>query len=540
MAIGWSQPSGPQVWLDFDPPVQTAGQPPDGAGHQFGPLHAQQSRPIELLQLGPITLPWAINGHTGGHADWLSLVIYQVTNSTAVVQAAHVLLGLLLLGTVHRFLITNANPTAAGIGVMVLATNWSFLFYKKVLGGTEIFLQAAVLACLWGIWSRRWRGGKHGPLLLGVGIGLGIGAKLSFGITVIALFFTTLVMRWDKPAIRPPLPRGLWKPLLAILLLSAPVWISILHHHMGLPNEPRIRSHDFAGVQWERIWGGLDGKEQPARETLENLGFWLGDPMGFYRKAYGATGGGFTPWHAIGWCIVGLGAILGWRDRHPTPRTALLRFCTVFVVVQTALLFWIARDLHHLAQTTPVLAIVAGLAIEQIVALRSPRHSYARLRLASLLTVPTLVTGIQDLWRTDAVMRTIDVPTWTASGQADLQQMLRKAEVERLVVSDYESYGLLEVLLPEVQIEHAWGAASREHGDELGLSILDHAAGGHLLVVKASAPMIYSWPRSALSKPDRDRRKLQRLAQIGQLTVEEVAQLPGDRAILFQVRMTED
>ena len=136
VAIGWSQPSGPQVWIDLDPPVASAGVPPDGAGHQLGLLHAQQSRPVEQLRLGPFTLPWAINGHTGGHPDWISLAVYQITESAAVVKGIHVVLGLLLLMAVHRFWMINANPTAAGIGVMVLATNWSFLFYKKVLGGT--------------------------------------------------------------------------------------------------------------------------------------------------------------------------------------------------------------------------------------------------------------------------------------------------------------------------------------------------------------------------------------------------------------------
>ena len=92
--------------------------------------------------------------------------------------------------------------------------------------------------------------------------------------------------------------------------------------------------------------------------------------------------------------------------------------------------------------------------------LRSPRHSYARLRLASLLCIPVVIAGVQDLWRTDAVMQTIEVPTWTTSGQAELQQMIHEAEVGRLVVSDYESYGLLEVLAADVQVEHAWGMAS--------------------------------------------------------------------------------
>jgi hypothetical protein len=535
VAIGWSQPEPPQVWVELDPPIEAGGNPPSGAGHDLGPLSARQSRPIELLQLGPLTLPWAINGHTGGHADWPSLLIFMLTGSTALVQGLHVLLGALLLVLVHRFMRINASPTAANATAIILATSWSFIFYKKVLGGTEILLQASILLCLWAIWSRRWRGGSHGLLALGVGIGLGLGAKLSFGLSLIALFATTLVMRWDRPALRPPLPAALWKPFLALTLLSAPVWTTMIHHALAIPEEPRLRSHDYAGVQWQRVLGGLGGQDTTARESMDNLLFWLGDPMGFYRKAYGASGGAFTPWHAISWALITAGAILGWRDRHPTPRLALLRFCTVLLILQTSVLFWVARDLHHLAQTTPVLAIVSGLAIEQLASLRTPRRSYARVQLTALLCLPLVVTGVRDLIQTDPVMKTISVPTWTRAGQSQLQELITESKVERLVVSDYESYGLLEILCPDVEIEHAWGLASRAHGDPLSEAILTHAVGGHLLIVRPSAPMIYNWPRQALKDPSRDRKRLHALAQELDIQLEETGTLEDESAVLFRV-----
>ena len=73
--------------------------------------------------------------------------------------AFHVGLGGLIIAGVHRFLRVHGSRLAAGLGALFLATDWSFLFYKKVLGGTEILLQGAALGCLWALWSRRWRTG---------------------------------------------------------------------------------------------------------------------------------------------------------------------------------------------------------------------------------------------------------------------------------------------------------------------------------------------------------------------------------------------
>ena len=91
------------------------------------------------------------------------------------------------------------------VAALVLATDWSFLFYKKVLGGTELLLQAAALLCLWALWSRRWGGGRHGLLALGLGVGLGLLAKATFALSLGALVLTALLTRWDRPRLAAPL-----------------------------------------------------------------------------------------------------------------------------------------------------------------------------------------------------------------------------------------------------------------------------------------------------------------------------------------------
>jgi len=47
--------------------------------------------------------------------------------------------------------------------------------------------------------------------------------------------------------------------------------------------------------------------------------------------------------------------------------------------------------------------------------------------------------------------------------------------------------------------------------------------------------MRYNWPRSALAKPDRDRRKLAALALEAGLSIEEVGRLEDQGAVLFRV-----
>ena len=41
VAIGWSQPDAPTVFVNLDPPITSDGAPPQGAGHDIGPLSAR-------------------------------------------------------------------------------------------------------------------------------------------------------------------------------------------------------------------------------------------------------------------------------------------------------------------------------------------------------------------------------------------------------------------------------------------------------------------------------------------------------------------
>jgi hypothetical protein len=525
-AIGWGLGRSPAVFVSLEPPLWADGATAPTAADRKGPLVRSLVRPIERLELGDLRLALAINSYTGGPPDWPAQAVWLLTHSVRAVTVLHVLLGALLLALVHRFVRIHGSDIGAGIAALVLATDWSFLFYKKVLGGTEVLLQAAVLLCLWALWSRRWAGGRHGLTALGVGVGIGLLAKSTFGITLVALGLAALLTRWDRPSLRPPLPSGLWKPVLAVVALTSPLWVTALHHGLGPEPAVQLASHDTSALQWRRVLNALSFERAPTREGLGNISAWAGDPLGFLRDAYGAEGGGWTPWRAVGWVLVGVGALASWRDRHPTPRIALHRFCTVFLVLQVGLLLLVARDLHHLAQAAPTLAIVVGLSVETLAGLRTPVRSPARAGLALLFALPWMGTGAATLAHTDAVVQSIPVPTFTEAGQRELVDMLRRNEVRTLVAADYELYGVLELLAPDIRVEHAWGVVARE-GRAATPQLLRHAADGHLLVVRASAPMVYNLRADA--------KRLQAAAAEAQVVLDPVDRLSDDRAVLYRV-----
>ena len=138
-----------------------------------------------------------------------------------------------------------------------------------------------------------------------------------------------------------------------------------------------------------------------------------------------------------------------------------------------------------------------------------------------------VVAGVLTLRDTDEVVARIETPTFTATGQQELADLLSGHAIERLVVSDYESMGMLEIGSPEIQIDHVWGATSQLGREALG-PMLEHAVGDWLLVVRASAPMIYNLRPSAA--------RLEAAAEARGLSVERVAALSGERAVLYRVR----
>lgn len=515
--------------VSVDPLIWADGAATPSAGSTWGPLIASQARPIERLTLpGGLRLPLAINAHTGGLSDWPARLVYGLTGSAGAVRALNIALGALLIVLVHRFLARSASAVAAGVAAVFLATDWAFLFYKQVLGGTELTLQLAGLLCLLGLWRRRWAGGRHGLLLLGFGLGLGVQAKLTFVLSFAALALAALALRRDRPSTQPPLPSPKAAPLLALLFWTAPLWLTWIHHRLGVPASPHVNSHDFAGMQVGRVTAALTGAATPTREGLENLFAWAISPLPFFARAYGATGApAVSIGRIIGWGLLFAGVGFAWVDRHPTPRQALLRLTSLTLLLQVGLLWLVARDLHHLAMAEPTLALVVGLSTAELAARFGPQRSFVVTAVAALLCAPWAISGIDTLRRTDPVLSTISVPTFTAAGQAALVEMVRGAGVERLTLCNYEAMGVFELMIPEIAVQNAWGAASRAEADLLP-HLLRVAVGGHLLIVRSSAPMIYDrHPRAA---------DLRRAAESEGLTVEPVAALPDGAAELYAIR----
>ena len=315
---------------------------------------------------------------------------------------------------------------------------------------------------IWALWVRRWRGSPRGLLGIALAVGIGLHAKLTFVIVAGAVALSAVLLRHDRPPMGPPSGSSMPRALGALLLPLAPLVLANLHQTQIPP--PHIRSHDQPGLQLERVLGALQGQATPARESLTNIVAWIGDPLGFLGRTYGVDALSSPPWLLIGlgWSVTLLGIAMVWRQRHPTPREALLRLCSIILVTGISGLLFVARDLHHLAVMSVVVAMVVGLAADQIAGRWAPPRSSRRTLAALILVSPWLVSGVMQLQRTDAVVAQIDVPTFTRDGQAALAELLVRADSEQVWVADYETMGALELALEGslVEVVHGWGAAS--------------------------------------------------------------------------------
>lgn len=492
VSASWALKTPPEVVVDW-----RENQPIWADGHHSGPFVASQVRPLERIQLGPWSLPLAVNQYTGGPPDWPARWVFSTTGSLGAVTALHVLLGALLLVLVHRFLRFHGTDIAAAVAALALATDWNFLFYRKVLGGTEVLLQAALLLLLWAFWSRRWAGGRHGGEAIAWGVGFGLLAKATFFPTLLAFGIVALLTRSDRPATQAPAPIR-WGRCAGILaLLTAPLWISWLHHGWGIPADPHLVSHDYLGFQLERAWSGLFSDSQ-AREAPATLLWFLSSPLPWFKVAYQSSiestvAGGF-PWRSFAWIVPVAGSLLAWRDTQNSRTRALLRFMSLFVPLQL-LLLWVAnKDLHHLAQAAVPTAIWVGLATDRLAAKVSPPRSPKRAFLSLCLCLPLLIGGTQALRATDNALATTPIHSFTQQGQDSLKELVQSAKVTQLWASDYDLYGMLESHLPQVQVRHIWGELStrkRSRAESLH-QLLQAATGAHYLVIRPSAPMIYN------------------------------------------------
>jgi len=482
VAIGWTPGPPPQVAVNLDPVRWADGAVPATAGHRLGPWIASQARPIERLELpGLGAWPWMINAHTGGLPDWPARAAAAALGDAGA-RLAHLGQGLaVLLATLALGGRAAGARGALAVG-LCLASAWPFIFYRVALGGTENALLMAVVAGLWAVEGAR-AGRPWAPAVGALALALGMHAKWSFAASALAL--GALAAAGPRPA------RALGAGLGGALIGLLPAALSALHHRGAVPAVPHVFSHDFPAAQLARLGAGA----APAREQLlQNLRAWALEPLSFLERAYGATvDPGLLPpalpvgAAALGWAVLAAGSVISVRDGPdggPQRRAAALLF------VQVPLLLLLGRDLHHLGQAAPALALAAGLGAERL-SRRLPAPALL------LLLAPTVLSGAWALQRTDAALRTVPTLTFTRGGQAALAELVRAAGVRRLTVCDYEAMGALEPLLAGVEIEHAWGAASRRPFEpdvdaRFPEDLLAHAAGGHLLLLRASAPMVYN------------------------------------------------
>lgn len=528
--------------LDDPPPVVVAvvdGAPvwadpsrAPNAGHRLalGPLtlDAAQARPTASVGLGPTRWPLAVNAYTGGLWDWPARALATV-GGPGLGQAAGALLGFGLVVGVWATLRRHGAIVGAGAAALWLATDWNFVFYRRVLGGTEVGLLVGAVLVAAGLWDRRWRGGGLAPWAIALGLAAGLHAKITFVALLSGAVVASLATRWDRGPMGPPVPvpRRTWA-LAAVIVAAgvAPLVIAALHQGW-VPADPHVRSHDFPGLQAQRLWSGLTrlatGGDAPSREQAANVASFLLQPLAFFTRACGAAAQpGVSVGRAIGLVIVLVGTAIAWLDRARTDADALLRWCSIAVPVAALTAFLLNRDAHHLAPTTAWMAMWAGLAIDRVAARVTPPRSDARGRLVLALTLPWVVAGVIGARRTDAVLATCTTPTVLAAGQGALVAALADTDGP-IVTVDYDLYGAVDVLAPGHRWVHGWGAMSRADdrratfGDLAGL-----ARGGALVVTEPSAPTIYGF-----SPDDADTRAI--LAERG-LTVARAVALPdGDR-----------
>lgn len=496
-AIGWSLRRPPPVAVDLAPLRWADGLVPPTAGGAWGPLVASQVRPIERIHVAGIDVPLLVNGHTTALPDWPDALVYAATGSLSLVRFGHLLLGAALVLATARLASRIGSPRAAALVAVLLATDWAFGFYKAALGGTELLLQVAVLL------GASVLVGEARCRTLAVAMALGLVAKLAFVPVAGAMAIVYLASG------RRPSRRDVVLGLSGLALAAVPYIVGAVHH-ASLPSEPHVVSHDFASVQWSRVTRWIGGGHGGARESLAAVGSFFGNPLAFFGPAYGATTPSpFSPIRLLGWIFVLRGAYGAGRR---------VRVLGAFLVLSALAILVVAREMHHLAMLTPALALWAALSLDALA-----KESNFR---AAVVVTPLVAANVMALAGTGRVLATVRPPTFTTSDQAALVALLRDNGVQRVVVSDYASYGMLDVLAPEIEIQHVWAYTSWRGTPGLP-NVLRLASGAWFLVVESEAPLRYDLHPTLATLEDKAR-----FAAVG---VTRAAALPGDRAVLYRV-----
>jgi hypothetical protein len=511
VAVTWSA-HRPQALLALGPPVGTERPEPGGeAAVRRGPLRWGPTRPT--LRLGG--WPLMVNAYTGALPDLPAVIAARLGATEGALRwALRGAAALLTLG-VGRALWRAGAPLAAGITALLLATRWDLQVYRVWLGGTELALVLAAGA----LCAAMLQPGPRGRAWVAAGLMIGLHAKITFVASACGLLL--------GGALAGALPRG-WAraALLGAGLGLAPAALAAALELGPGAALPHLPSHDRIDLQLGRVWAALRGEAPGAREAAPTLWRALTDPSAFLADAYQLPPSARPPPLAAalglcGWIFAGIGALApGAGGLRPADR--LRRALHLGLPLQLTLLWAFAHDLHHLAQAAVPAALWAGLCLARLARRAGP----ASWLVAVALGTPAAGSGALALLQTDALLDAAPGPMVSARGQREVAALLRAAGAQRVVLCDYEAWGSLDPLVPEVELRHAWPAAATG-APGLSAALLGEAQGGHLLTLRASAPFIYNWSAEGPALEAA-------AAELG-LRVRPVGALPGRRAALWAV-----
>ncbi len=487
-------------WALATPPdAVVALAPRTPAREDVGPFEIARTRPMLALRVGDARVPLAVNAYTGALPDLPAWLARSVTGSVTAGRVTNLALGGLLLVLVHRFLRLHASSVAAGAATLVMASDWGFVTYRKVLGGTELALLAAQLLLVWALWSRRWRGGHHGSAALAIAVALGLHAKVTFLAPLAAMAIAAWATRKDRPTMLPPerLRPGVFLAW-GVALLTPLALANLLATTTTLPVVP---SHDTLALQLARLGQAFAGLRAPAREGWTNALVVIGDPRAALHEAWGTPPvAPLSFLRGLGLGLTLLGLLSAWRAydgravrEAPSPRDALLRFLGVLVPAEAALLLLANREAHHLGQLSLPMAMLAGLAAEQLAARWSAAASVRRRALVLVAIAPLVCAGVIQLVGTDPLVTHARARSFTEDGQAQLVDLLGRHADAPVLTTDYEVHGALEARGGGAPLVHAWPAIARGSHPETLLAAWYAGGGRRYLSVRASAPMIYDW-----------------------------------------------
>jgi hypothetical protein len=169
---------------------------------------------------------------------------------------------------------------------------------------------------------------------------------------------------------------------------------------------------------------------------------------------------------------------LFWRKRN----SKILMILGVITLAQILILSFIAKDLHHLAMATPSFYLLLVFLWKENIDLGWK---------LSICILPFLGGNVQVLLDSSRHLSAVKTPSFSVESQQKIATLLQKNQVQTLLTMDYEIYGVLEVLSPEISVTHSWGAISHERMKALP-QLLQESKGGHLLVLRSSSGMIYN------------------------------------------------